>query len=152
MIDDPAQVVLESEPYVRLSYTWPTFTPEVKELHDIPDDVFDRLLKEPRSKVTFEIEDLGEIVKLTVVHDGFEEGSAALTLVSEGWPKVLSGLKSLLETGEVLPERLNRCAGGEIRHTMGCRYSTGRLWSQAADQGLQSGYGIEPEGLERPER
>jgi hypothetical protein len=44
------------------------------------------------------------MVKLTVVHDGFEEGSAALTLVSEGWPQVLSGLKSLLETGEVLPE------------------------------------------------
>jgi uncharacterized protein YndB with AHSA1/START domain/DNA-binding transcriptional ArsR family regulator len=104
VIDDPAQVVLESEPYVRLSYTWHTFTPEVKELHDIPDDVFDRVVTEPRSKVSFEIEDPGEMVKLTVVHDGFEEGSAALTLVSEGWPQVLSGLKSLLETGEVLPE------------------------------------------------
>jgi hypothetical protein len=52
--------------------------------------------------VTFEIEDLGEIVKLTVVHDGFEEESAVYTLVSEGWPRVLSGLKSLLETGDVL--------------------------------------------------
>jgi hypothetical protein len=29
VIDDPAQVVLESDPYRRLSYTWHTFTPEV---------------------------------------------------------------------------------------------------------------------------
>jgi uncharacterized protein YndB with AHSA1/START domain/DNA-binding transcriptional ArsR family regulator len=105
VIHDPAQLVLESEPYVRLSYTWHTFTPDVKELHDFSDDVFDRLVTEPRSKVSFEIEDLGEMVKLTVVHDGFEEGSALLPLVSDGWPQVLSGLKSLLETGEVLPER-----------------------------------------------
>jgi DNA-binding transcriptional ArsR family regulator/uncharacterized protein YndB with AHSA1/START domain len=103
VIDDPAQVVLVSDPYVRLSYAWHTFTPELKGLHGIPDDVFERVAMEPRSKVTFEIEDLGEIVKLTVVHDGFEEGSAVYTLVSEGWPRVLSGLKSLLETGEVLP-------------------------------------------------
>jgi uncharacterized protein YndB with AHSA1/START domain/DNA-binding transcriptional ArsR family regulator len=103
VIDDPAQVVLESDPYVRLSYTWHTFTPELKGLHGIADDVFDRIVTEPRSKVTFEIEDLGEMVKLTVVHDGFEDGSAVFTLVSEGWPRVLSGLKSLLETGEVLP-------------------------------------------------
>jgi uncharacterized protein YndB with AHSA1/START domain len=103
LIEDPAQVVLESDPFVRLSYTWHTFTPELKGLHGIADDVFDRVMAEPRSTVTFEIEDLGEIVKLTVVHDGFEEGSTVYTLVSEGWPRVLSGLKSLLETGEVLP-------------------------------------------------
>jgi DNA-binding transcriptional ArsR family regulator/uncharacterized protein YndB with AHSA1/START domain len=101
-IEDPAQVVLESDPFVRLSYTWHTFTPELKGLHGIADDVFDRVMAEPRSKVTFEIEDLGEIVKLTVVHDGFDEGSAVYALVSEGWPRVLSGLKSLLETGDVL--------------------------------------------------
>jgi uncharacterized protein YndB with AHSA1/START domain/DNA-binding transcriptional ArsR family regulator len=103
VIDDPAQIVLESDPYVRLSYTWHTFTPELKGLHGIADDVFDRAVSEPRSKVTFEIEDLGEMVKLTVVHDGFDDGSAVFTMVSEGWPRVLSGLKSLLETGEVLP-------------------------------------------------
>jgi DNA-binding transcriptional ArsR family regulator/uncharacterized protein YndB with AHSA1/START domain len=103
VIDDPAQVVLESDPYVRLSYTWHTFTPELKEVHGFPDDVFERAVAEPRSKVSFEIEDLGQMVKLTVIHDGFEEGSAVLPLISEGWPQVLSGLKSLLETGEVLP-------------------------------------------------
>jgi uncharacterized protein YndB with AHSA1/START domain len=103
VIDDPAQIVLASDPYVRLSYTWHTFTPELKGLHGISDDVFDRIVAEPRSKVTFEIEDLGGTVKLTVVHDGFEDESAVFTLVSEGWPRVISGLKSLLETGEVLP-------------------------------------------------
>ena len=103
LIEDPAQVVLESEPYVRLSYTWHTFTPELKGLHGIADDVFDRAVREPRSKVTFELDDLGGVVKLTVVHDGFADGSAVFALVSEGWPRVLSGLKSLLETGEVLP-------------------------------------------------
>ena len=36
---------------------------------------------------------------LTVVHDGFEPGSAGLEGISEGWPAVLSSLKTLLETG-----------------------------------------------------
>jgi hypothetical protein len=43
------------------------------------------------------------MVKLTVVHDGFEPGSAVLPGISEGWPRVLSGLKTLLETGDALP-------------------------------------------------
>jgi hypothetical protein len=53
--------------------------------------------------VTFEIEPLGELVKLTVVHDGFEAGSLAASMVSQGWPRILSNLKTLLETGETLP-------------------------------------------------
>jgi hypothetical protein len=53
--------------------------------------------------VTFDIEPLGEMVKLTVVHDGFEPGSTALEMVREGWPHLLSDLKTLLETGETLP-------------------------------------------------
>ena len=59
---------------------------------------------EPRSRVTFDIEDLGGLVKLTVVHDGFDPGSAVLEGVSGGWPAIISSLKSLLETGEVLPD------------------------------------------------
>jgi hypothetical protein len=39
-------------------------------------------------------------VKLTVVH---EAGPVVGSLVSEGWPRVLSNLKTLLETGEALP-------------------------------------------------
>ena len=58
---------------------------------------------EPRSKVTFELEPAGPLVKLTVVHDGFEPGSLVLSSVSQGWPAILSNLKTLLETGETLP-------------------------------------------------
>ena len=53
--------------------------------------------------MTFEIEPQGDVVRLNVVHDGFEPGSAVLAGVSAGWPMLLSSLKSLLETGEVLP-------------------------------------------------
>src|SRR5206468_10557321 len=51
-IADPAQVVVESEPYSRLSYTWHTFTPEWAESLDLTDDARCRLAAEPRSNVT----------------------------------------------------------------------------------------------------
>lgn len=51
----------------------------------------------------FDIEQLGDYVRLTVVHDGFAPDSAVLPGISEGWPLLMSSLKSLLETGEVLP-------------------------------------------------
>jgi hypothetical protein len=55
--------------------------------------------------VTFDIEPFGEgeLVKLTVIHDGFEPGSAVLDGITQGWPRILSGLKTLLETGEPRP-------------------------------------------------
>jgi len=102
-IADPEQVVLESEPYSRLSYTWHTFTPELAASLALTEDAAERLAAEPRSKVTFALEPLGELVKLTVVHDGFEPGSVVATLVGKGWPRILSNLKTLLETGETLP-------------------------------------------------
>ncbi|MBF6164204.1 metalloregulator ArsR/SmtB family transcription factor [Streptomyces gardneri] len=101
---DPEQVVLESEPYRRLSYTWHTFDPALAEAFELnPDDVA-AWAREPRSKVAFEIEPKGEVVKLTVVHDGFEPGSAVLEAIRGGWPSILSNLKTLLETGDVLSE------------------------------------------------
>jgi uncharacterized protein YndB with AHSA1/START domain/DNA-binding transcriptional ArsR family regulator len=101
-IADPEQVVLESEPYRRLSYTWHTFAPELAESHaELGGEVLAKSAAEGRSKVTFEIEPLeDELCKLTVVHDGFEPGSTVLELISGGWPHVLSDLKTLLETGE----------------------------------------------------
>jgi len=106
-IADSEQVILESEPYRRLSYTWHTFTPEwrkvVQERVGFSDEFLDRVAAEPRSKVTFELEELGELVKLTVVHDDFEPGSAVLETISQGWPHIVSNLKTLLETGEPLP-------------------------------------------------
>jgi hypothetical protein len=47
------------------------------------------------------LEPHGKLVKLTVTHDGFPEDSVALPNISKGWPAILSGLKSLLETGKV---------------------------------------------------
>jgi uncharacterized protein YndB with AHSA1/START domain/DNA-binding transcriptional ArsR family regulator len=103
-IADPEQVVVESEPYRRLSYRWHTFTPEWAESLDLTDDARDRLAAEPRSKVTFEIEPLGEQVKLTVIHDDLEPGGITGSLTSQGWPRVLANLKTLLETGDTLPD------------------------------------------------
>jgi uncharacterized protein YndB with AHSA1/START domain len=100
---DPEQVVLVSEPHRRLSYSWHTFTPELVDSLRLTEEARGRIAAEPRSKVTFEIEPFGELVKLTVVHDGFEPGSLVATLVSGGWPRILSGLKTLLETGDTLP-------------------------------------------------
>ncbi len=58
---------------------------------------------EPRSKVSVAIEDVGHgVVKLTLVHDGFAPGSEILPAVSDGWPAVLSSLKTLVETGASL--------------------------------------------------
>lgn len=103
-IVDPEQVVLEFDPPRRLAYTWHTFTPEVAARFDFPDDLIAKLTSESRSRVTFDIEPVGDgdTVKLTVVHDGFDPGSPALDMVGEGWPELLSSLKSLLETGQLL--------------------------------------------------
>ncbi len=103
-IADPEQVVLESEPGRRLAYTFHTFTPEFAESVGFSPELLARISGERRSKVCFDIEPVDQLVKLTVVHDGFEPGSAVLELVSGGWPAVLSNLKTLLETGETLPD------------------------------------------------
>jgi uncharacterized protein YndB with AHSA1/START domain/DNA-binding transcriptional ArsR family regulator len=101
---DPQQVILECDPPHRLAYTWHTLTPEFGAAHGFDDEFIDRVSKEPRSKVTFEIEPQGSGVKLTVLHDGFEPGSLVLANVRNGWPLLLSNLKTLLETGATLPE------------------------------------------------
>jgi uncharacterized protein YndB with AHSA1/START domain/DNA-binding transcriptional ArsR family regulator len=54
------------------------------------------------SKVTFEIERQGDACKLTMIHDGLEPDSPLTAGFTDGWSKILSGLKTLLETGEPL--------------------------------------------------
>jgi uncharacterized protein YndB with AHSA1/START domain/DNA-binding transcriptional ArsR family regulator len=99
--EHPEQVVLESDPYRRLSYTWHTLTDEWGEAYGIDPELWATAAAEPRSKVTFELEPVDDgLVRLTVVHDGFEPGSKVAEMVSGGWPMVISALKSLLETGE----------------------------------------------------
>ena len=102
VVEDAEQVVLESDPYNRLSYTWLTHNRELSTHFGFSDELYEALLKETRSKVTFELEPVGAHVKLTVVHDGFDPDSALITMISHGWPEVLSSLKSLIETGEPL--------------------------------------------------
>ena len=51
------------------------------------------------SRVTFEIEEYEDMVRLTVAHDELDPDSGMAKGVKQGWPVVLSSLKSYLETG-----------------------------------------------------
>ena len=86
-VDFPNGVILESDPPRRLSYTWPAHTEQTK--HELP------------SRVTFDIDVIRGQVRLTIVHDDFDVGSKVFEGISQGWPAVLSSLKSFLETGRV---------------------------------------------------
>ena len=60
----------------------------------------DEVKSEGPSRVTWEIEPVGDSCRLTVTHDQLREG--ANDELYGGWPMILSGLKTLLETGELL--------------------------------------------------
>lgn len=79
--------VLESEPPTRLVITFED-SPEIE--------------REP-SVVTFLVEPHQDIVRLTVTHENLPNREM-LNGISHGWPAVLANLKSLLETGDVLPQ------------------------------------------------
>jgi uncharacterized protein YndB with AHSA1/START domain len=81
--------VLEIEPGRRLVLTWRNeFLPALRE--------------EPVSRLTYELEPQGDMVKLTVIHESEQPGSKLIEMVSTGWPMIMASLKSLLETGESL--------------------------------------------------
>jgi uncharacterized protein YndB with AHSA1/START domain/DNA-binding MarR family transcriptional regulator len=81
--------VIEADPPKRLVQTWTAqYDPETA--------------KERPSRVTWTIESVGRICKLTVVHDDFDGETKTFHAVQRGWNPVLSGLKTLLETGEAL--------------------------------------------------
>src|SRR5215470_15773044 len=61
------------------------------------------LREEGYSRCVIELEPADEAVKLTITHEVDRSGSKLIEAVSGGWPKILSSLKSLLETGEPLP-------------------------------------------------
>jgi len=83
--------VFEYDPPRRLSHGW-------RSLYD------PGLAEEDESRVTWELDDAGNgITKLTVVHDRLDNSPKTAENVSgPGWMIVLSGLKTLLETGEPL--------------------------------------------------
>jgi len=87
-VADVVGTVVETTPAKRLVLTFGG--PD-----EAPDD-------EP-SLVTFEIEPHGEIVRLTVTHENIAD-QADYEACAAGWPAVLANLKSLMETGRVLPQ------------------------------------------------
>jgi uncharacterized protein YndB with AHSA1/START domain len=84
-------VVIEADPPRFLSYT---FHMQISDAHRA---------EEP-SLVTFRIEPMGEMVRLTLTHEHADAG-ATFTTTMHGWPAIMSSLKSLLETGRPLPFR-----------------------------------------------
>ena len=90
-------VILESDPPRRLSYTWRV-------------EAFPQMREEGFSRVAFDIEPLGELVRLTLTHDQFPTPSLVRDAVSNGWPALVAGLKSMLETGR-LPSSSSVAAG-----------------------------------------
>jgi uncharacterized protein YndB with AHSA1/START domain len=91
--------VLISDPPRKLSYSWNGCSEEFR--------------RERTSRVTFDLEPRGKVVKLTLTHDNLDEAGVTLAGISEGWPMVLAGLKSLLETGHPLPNDVRTTAAKE---------------------------------------
>jgi uncharacterized protein YndB with AHSA1/START domain len=80
--------ILESDPPRRLVIRWRNvFKPE--------------LAAEGDSVCTMLLEPDGPAVKLSITHTVEREGSKLVEAVGGGWPKVISNLKSLLETGSI---------------------------------------------------
>ena len=80
--------VLEASPPHKLVLTWA--------------EPADRADRDRHSRVTFEIEEVADMVRLRITHDELEPGSKMERDITQGWPRVLSSLKSLLETGRPL--------------------------------------------------
>ena len=78
--------VVEISPPARLVITWANASQAAD-----PDSY---------SRVSFDIAPYEEMVRLTVTHDELQPGSGMDKGIRQGWPIVLSSLKSLLETGE----------------------------------------------------
>ena len=81
-------IIVESDQPRRLSYTWSNSSEEFR--------------NERPSLVTFVLERHGKLVKLTLTHGDFDQGSRMLPSISRGWPAILCSLKSLLESGQAL--------------------------------------------------
>ncbi|HEY8993744.1 MAG TPA: SRPBCC family protein [Lacunisphaera sp.] len=88
--------IVESVPAKRLVIKWRNeWKPEMK--------------AEGYSRCTFEIEPADGALKLTVTHSIDKTGSKLIEAVSGGWPKILSNLKSILETGTIAVEGRMGC-------------------------------------------
>jgi uncharacterized protein YndB with AHSA1/START domain len=81
--------VLEIEPQRRLVLSW-------------RNELFPETHAEGYSRLSYELDKQGDAVKLTVMHEIGKPDSRLIEKTSNGWPVILSSLKSLLETGEAL--------------------------------------------------
>lgn len=82
--------VIESSPPHKVVFRW-------------RNEFRDELKSEGAALCTYQIERDGELCKLTVRHEIAAQPSKFIEAVAGGWPKILSSLKSLLETGTPLP-------------------------------------------------
>ncbi len=83
--------ILEVDPEKRLVMTWRAHWDE-------------RAANDRASRVAYELSAAGpSTTKLRVVHDDFDGATATYTGSVDGWPLMMSSLKSLLETGKPLP-------------------------------------------------
>jgi DNA-binding transcriptional ArsR family regulator/uncharacterized protein YndB with AHSA1/START domain len=97
LIAHPDQVILESDPYRRLAFTFHTFVPELTAA-GLDEETIARAAAEKRSKVSFDIEPVDDDqVKLTVIHGDFGPDSTVRGLISGGWPWKIANLKTALE-------------------------------------------------------
>lgn len=97
-VADSEMVITAYEPFTRLSYTWEAYPKELTDAAGFGDEFGKKAAIERRSTVVFEIEERGTQTRLTVIHSGFEQYSVVFPAISDGWPWVISGLKTFLES------------------------------------------------------
>jgi uncharacterized protein YndB with AHSA1/START domain/DNA-binding transcriptional ArsR family regulator len=98
-VADDQMIVKEYDPFRRLSYTWETYTQELADAIGFTAEFLEHAAREPRSTATFDLSVEGDQTRLTVTHSGFTSGSVIFPDISGGWPKVMSWLKTFLESG-----------------------------------------------------
>lgn len=110
-VSDNEMVVNEFDPFTRLSYTWQGYPKDLTDSIGYDDEFVAKARDERRSTVTFDLEPQGTQTKLTVVHGGFAPGSVILPDIAGGWPRVISYLKTFLESGAYDNEEIPDTAG-----------------------------------------
>lgn len=113
-VGHPDQVVLEYEPHRRLAFAFHTFTPAYGAAVGLPAETLAVAAAEPRSRVAFAVEPCGDLARWTVVHDGFEPGSAVLGVVARSWPARIARLRQVLETPASPPAPAPAPAGAHV--------------------------------------
>ncbi len=123
--DDGGGEIIEVDPPRRLVHTWGVNGAEHK------------------SRVTYDIEPVNDVVKLTITHDNLTADE--LADIAQGWPIVLASLKSYLETGTPLSSLVSQDARDDTRRGDGSTRLTTTVTASTAVLGNErhSGTGEE---------